>query len=211
MNCQPQFLNELEVTPLSDGEHWRLEHGLNYLDARGELHCVPAGFVTDFASIPSLAKLGLTGLILGLLVMVCGALDQTYGWFNFGFGMFALGCLVIWLSDDFEDDDRLDAPATLHDNGYRRPRLGAKPWRMKFYWDWILFQAMRVNGIELWKCCIVWLAVAGFGWWAWHSDRGLSQSAAGGRSEALRTASDSISAAALRVETTRAPAEEEKT
>lgn len=53
-----QFIDVLSVTPLADGENWRINITFRYtsalLTAIGEsnLVSVPAGFVTDFASIP---------------------------------------------------------------------------------------------------------------------------------------------------------------
>ncbi|MCX6997812.1 MAG: DUF1353 domain-containing protein [Kiritimatiellaeota bacterium] len=47
-----EFLNPLRVEERPDGRTWRLLEELRYRTRRGELVTVPAGFVTDFASIP---------------------------------------------------------------------------------------------------------------------------------------------------------------
>jgi len=49
------FLTELDVTPVQDGRHWKLLSPFKYcadLGADGELITVPAGFISDLASIP---------------------------------------------------------------------------------------------------------------------------------------------------------------
>jgi hypothetical protein len=53
-----QFTTELNVRPLSDGKNWVLldefSYDVGFLDS-GDTITVPAGFVTDFTSIPKLA------------------------------------------------------------------------------------------------------------------------------------------------------------
>jgi hypothetical protein len=44
------FLNDLTVSEIGPGR-WRLKYDLVWLDAVSE-HTVPAGFVTDFATVP---------------------------------------------------------------------------------------------------------------------------------------------------------------
>lgn len=156
-----KFLTDLEVTPLPDGRNWRVVRDLKFVDQMGNVHVVHAGFVTDFASIPSLSKIGAGLMLIGAALFQVSA---------FCFPLFALGFLIAWIADDLNCDDALDGPATIHDEGYRRPRLGSTSWTMKFYWDWIFFVAMRVKGVELWKCWLIWFNVAAFGWWAWYDD-----------------------------------------
>jgi hypothetical protein len=162
VNPDAKFLTNLAVTPLPDGKNWRLVYDLKFEDANGFIHCVPAGFVTDFASIPSLSRMG------GVLMLVAVALLPFCGWP--AWLLLALGFGIAWLADDLNGDDQLDAPAVLHDNGYRRARLGNTSWLLKFYWDWILFAAMRASGEPLWKCWLIWFNVAAFGWFAWYQD-----------------------------------------
>lgn len=64
----PQFLNQLDLSPCPDGRTWRLDQDLVYrspvaaeqtsapapASAAAGLITVPAGFVTDLASIPQL-------------------------------------------------------------------------------------------------------------------------------------------------------------
>jgi Protein of unknown function (DUF1353) len=50
-----KFLTECDLTPLSDGLHWRLKSRLVFRSANiEELISVPSGFVTDLASVPRL-------------------------------------------------------------------------------------------------------------------------------------------------------------
>ena len=173
MNPNPTFITPLEVTPLQDGVNWRLVHDVKFIDMRGELHVVHAGFVTDFASIPSLARLGAVIMLIGYaLYTLFAVLDGTPGYLVRITSLFLVGVgfLIAWLDPLLNGDDRLDGPAVLHDDGYRRARLGSTSWMLKFYWDWILFQAMRANGEPLWKCWLIWFNVAAFGWMAWFQD-----------------------------------------
>lgn len=50
-----RFLDVLNVSPLPDGLQWRLNAPLRYESDCAGLIEVPAGFVTDFASIPRIA------------------------------------------------------------------------------------------------------------------------------------------------------------
>ncbi|MEI8288790.1 MAG: DUF1353 domain-containing protein [Verrucomicrobiota bacterium] len=162
MNHTAHFVTDLVATPLRDGKNWRLVHDLKFRDQVGNLHIVHAGFTTDFASIPSLSRIGAFLMLLGF------ALDRLVS--DWGVILLLLGFVICWLADDLNGDDLLDGPATLHDEGYRRPRLGNTAWTMKFYWDWILFTAMRANSEPLWKCWLIWFNVAAFGWVAWFDD-----------------------------------------
>ena len=170
MNHEAHFVTDLVATPLRDGKNWRLVHDLKFRDQMGNLHVIHAGFVTDFASIPSLARIGAFLMLLGFALDLSG-----FGRDRFislvGVVLLALGFVICWLADDLNGDDLLDGPATLHDEGYRRKRLGKTAWTMKFYWDWILFTAMRANGEPLWKCWLIWFNVAAFGWVAWFKER----------------------------------------
>ena len=48
----PSFHGRLTWRPLADGRAWVLTDVLRYLSSRGLVVRVPAGFVTDFASVP---------------------------------------------------------------------------------------------------------------------------------------------------------------
>jgi len=47
-----RFLDPLDVRDLGDGENWMLLAEMRYVTSSGDVIYVPAGFVTDFASVP---------------------------------------------------------------------------------------------------------------------------------------------------------------
>jgi hypothetical protein len=47
-----RFNSELELTPLRDGETWRVASGFSYKTNGGTVLFVPPGFETDLASVP---------------------------------------------------------------------------------------------------------------------------------------------------------------
>lgn len=48
------FTTPLIVTPLDDGRRWELVRAFRYITVPNDYILIPKGFVTDFASIPSL-------------------------------------------------------------------------------------------------------------------------------------------------------------
>ncbi len=48
------FLDPLDVRALDDGKRWKLTHEFRYITLAGFSLYIPAGFITDFASIPRL-------------------------------------------------------------------------------------------------------------------------------------------------------------
>ena len=46
------FLDHLDVRAMDDGKNWIVLHEFRYATKAGEVITVPAGFITDFASIP---------------------------------------------------------------------------------------------------------------------------------------------------------------
>jgi hypothetical protein len=156
-----QFLTDLETTPLPDGVNHRLTAPLKFVDDDGVLYTVPVGFITDFASIPPLTRIG--GYItLGGLVL----LDITHGWplTILAHVVLATGLFVVLISDQLNCDDQIDAPATLHDYGYRVARGN------KLKWDALLFSALTAANRPAWKCWLITLNVILFGWGAWRGD-----------------------------------------
>ena len=146
------------VTPLPDGKNWRLVSDLQFTDDVGIKHSVPKGFVTDFASIPDLSRLGLCVVLVGSLLVwwrgahmsaVCLA----------GCVLFTVGTIIIWLSSPLNRDALLDAPATLHDYYYRTPGIP----RTRWYADTLLWQSMRATKRPMWKRIVVYLNVRLFG------------------------------------------------
>ena len=149
---EPKFLTEIHVTPLPDGINWRLSHELRYQDSDGQIYEVPAGFVTDFASIPPLAR------IAGWVLLVSIPAAHFFPWC---YTVVAFALWVVMIADEFNSDDQLDAPATLHDYGYR-------VWRgKKLHWDGVLYRAMKATRRPVWKRLVIYYNVAIFGWLAW--------------------------------------------
>ena len=162
-----EFLTELDVTPLPDGVRWRLDSHLKYLDLNGRLIVVPAGFTTDFASIPTLATIGGAVELLGALAFF-GADWLGWTWLMLPAGVLvAFSWLVVMLANGLEHEGTYDEASCLHDYLY------ATRIRTFQQANWILFKAMVARGgghTVLWKRVVIWLAVALFGWFAWDSD-----------------------------------------
>jgi Protein of unknown function (DUF1353) len=173
MKRKARFLTKLLATDLPDGVNHRLYKPLKFLDQNGDLHVVPAGFVTDFASIPPLAYIAGVVMCFTVPALLWTAWFHLLNWmllFN-GITAFAIWvCIIAW---HFNSNDKLDAPATIHDNGYRRRHLGSlgSQIRMKQYWDGILYQAMRANGVDLFTANTVWFMLLLFGWFAYFRKR----------------------------------------
>lgn len=47
-----KFLDKIVVEPLPNGKDWQLQHEVRYITKDGRVIYIPAGFITDFASIP---------------------------------------------------------------------------------------------------------------------------------------------------------------
>lgn len=161
MNTAAKFLTPIKVEYYKLNL-WKLADVLKFRDSRGDVHVVPAGFVTDFASIPSLARIGAVVMLLAVILLPWLGLLAAC--------LFMTGFLIAWLDPLLNGDDKLDGPASVHDNGYKRRRLGNTSWVLKFYWDWVLFDAMRAVKEPLWKCVLIWFNVSVFGWVAWFQD-----------------------------------------
>jgi len=150
------------VTPLDDGVNWRLEHDLIYQDSNGTIITVPAGFITDFASIPALNRIGLGVAAAGVLLANFNQHRPFFHWL--GHVLTVKGFWIVWISNSLMCDDLLDAPATVHDWGYRVLRGS------KLHWDGVLYRAMRATKRPLWKRLIIWFNLVLFGWAAWWSN-----------------------------------------
>ena len=159
---QARFLTPIVVIPLDDGINWRLEHDLVFQDSDGTMVIVPAGFITDFASIPSISKIGLGIAAAGYgLSQFTASLPHVH-WVGHALAVF--GCWCIWIADSLNRDDMLDAPATVHEVGYRVLRGSTS------HWDGVLYRAMGATRRPMWKRLLIWGSVAAFGWSAWQGD-----------------------------------------
>ena len=158
-----KFEGTLEVQELPDGVHHRLAKPFGlFLDGRiGQYPAtaitVPLGFVTDYASIPPLARIA--GMVLAIfwLSAECGVRSAEYGIFA--------AWIVVMLSDSLLHTGRYQTAAVIHDFIYKThcfPRGQA---------DWILYRAMALSGTPRWKRMIIYLNVRLFGWMAWGRRR----------------------------------------
>ena len=184
------FINSLVVEQV-DYAHWRVKsHPLKFKDRRGNLHIVHVGFITDFATIPPL------DFIAGLVLCFSVPFSIFFAWFHqldyllATSAIDAVAFFVVLTSHQFNDNELLDGPAALHDDGFRRPRYGN--WltqiKMKLYWDRLFFEAMmsvrhrtkpmrfswfkrtfgRPDTIPLWVAVAIYIAVSTIGWIAWQ-------------------------------------------
>lgn len=154
-----QFLTPLRVTPLADGVRWVLDADLVYVDPDGQLITVPAGFTTDFASIPPLATAGGWGVMAAVWLA---------RWFPLaGWPLFCAAWWVILQADGFEHEGTWDAASCLHDWLY------ASRGRGFFAANRLLYVAMAARGggrTAAWKRWVIWQAVNLGGWVAWRDD-----------------------------------------
>jgi len=159
MSAPNSFITELDVSPRPDGVNWVLKHPLRYIDPDGNYITIPAGFVTDFASIPPLSTIAgwvhFVALLGFLFVSQWFMLLMAFAWW------------VIMLADSFEHEGTWDHASALHD------WLFATRLRSFTESNWLLFKAMRAHGggrTALWKRIVIWLGVALGGWVAWQND-----------------------------------------
>ena len=150
-----QFQNLLVCHPLPGGKKWELDKTLVYIPLRFRSIEIPSEFVTDFASIPPLARMA------GIVLMLDFILSQFW---RFMYGVGFLAWLVVMVADEFFDD-RLDAPAVVHDWCYRTRLHNRRDS------DAILFDACLANDVPGWKARMVWLNVRLFGWIRYYSYR----------------------------------------
>lgn len=161
---EPQFLTELYVTPLEDGVNWKVLSPLRFIDSDGEVTEVPDGFTTDFASIPPLST------IAGWILVFSFPLSCLFAWLHMAwpFAASALACgnaiAVCLIADGLNCCDALDAPAALHDYGYRVLR------GRKTKWDGKLYRGMKAKKVFWLKRFVVFQAVHFAGRIAWNDD-----------------------------------------
>lgn len=152
-----RFHTSLEASPLPDGLNWRVGAPLVFEDDAGDFHVVPAGFVTDFASIPSLSRIGLLIIDFGVLLSLFVST-----WFLL---LVLFGQWIVWIEPLLEHDTKLDAPAVVHDHYYRNVRS-----RGRSYGDGLLWQACLTTGFGWWRLWLVYIGVRIGGWDAWRKD-----------------------------------------
>jgi hypothetical protein len=155
---QNLFSKRPSYKPLDDGVNWTLTKPLKYYDTEGRLIVVPAGFTTDFASIPDLSSIG--------LLVLTAAYVLSLWWWEFWF-LVVPAWWVVYIAESFLHEGTWDDQAALHDFLYRT--------RFRTFWqsNWILFKAMIATGGDqtpFWKRAIIFGGVTVGGWWAWYDD-----------------------------------------
>lgn len=138
-----KFPLPLCVTPDHDAGVWRLDTPFWYRSHLGTIK-VPAGFKTDFASIPPVASIGLIPLLEGFLIH-CAVL-------------FWVGALLVALSPKLLHTGSYTRAAVIHDRIYKDRTFSRKEC------DGILYEAMGDCGTAHWKRLLIWLNVRLFGW-----------------------------------------------
>lgn len=156
-----RFLSVPQFESLSDGVRFRVCKTFTYVDTDGRCIDIPEGFVTDFASVPPLARFA--AFILALCYFIARLFPQT--------GTFAtiIGVISWWiiLIAEWLENSATDAIASVHDFIYAtrcRPRWKA---------DFILFKGMKaINSprSRFAKRFFFWLNVRLFGWKPWIDD-----------------------------------------
>ncbi len=143
-----------------NGPVWQVLSPIQFISKRYKMFIsVPTGFYTDFASIPPLSKIAVVVFALAWLI---GQISVSMYVPVLCVKVFAL--FVAYIAYDLCNDNRLDAPATVHDWLYS---VQIYPRSMC---DGILLEAMLANGVEKWKAYVVWLNVRMGGWHAWRQD-----------------------------------------
>ncbi len=147
------FTSPLIVTPF--GRKWKLFMEFTYhigsKYSNNIIH-VPAGFVTDFASIPQtlIIVTGLIGMILAY-------------YFNLAWLLW-VGVLLILIILTMPAWGRYGKAAVVHDYLYQDvDNTGIN----RKYADAVFHEAMLVSGTKPWKAKIMYWAVRAFSWFAW--------------------------------------------
>jgi len=137
------FTSPLVVSPLLDGRKWKLVRPFSYhigSEYSGDIIWVPAGFVTDFASVPRVLWTFLPS------------------WGRYGKGAVLHDYLyqfLYWMLEQPQYESLFDHFSYARKN----PRKFA---------DDIFYEAMLVGGTKPWKAWIMYRGVRLLGWLAWR-------------------------------------------
>ena len=156
------------ASPLENGTDWILKASLKFRDGQGGVHVVPAGFVTDYASVPDTSRLAAWCLILTVPAGWWLLWNEHWKWFIASALVSSFALWVAAISHRLSGDARVDAGATQHDWQYRKVRGS------KMRADLLLFEALGASGVPDWKRVLIYGSVAIFGFHAWNSDNHLN-------------------------------------
>lgn len=151
------FLTPLRCQQVPNSNRWIVTDELMYRDPYGNLIVVPKGFVTDFASVPPLARFA------SFIALFFQYLSRFLWWMVIFEG---LALIVIALAETIENSGT-DEIAVIHDYLYAT-RLFPR-WKA----DWILNKGMIARGATynpLWKRFLFWFNVRLAGWVPWAND-----------------------------------------
>jgi len=146
------FTDELKVKPLKNGVDWKLLKSFSYhVGSRNskDVIKVPAGFVTDFASIPNflITILGLVSLFLGNYLNI--------EW------LFILGIISILSASIMPNSGKYGKAAVIHDYLYHAKERSRK------MSDLIFLEAMEESNVNLVERTVMYRAVRWFGFLSW--------------------------------------------
>ena len=150
------FTRKLDVSPLLNGRDWILNKTFIYhIWSRysKEIIKVPAGFITDFASVPRL-----TNPLLTLLAIIFILLD----WAWLGISLLVLISIASW----FSPYGKHEKPAVIHDWLYHEKKIMGEPITRKRADD-VFKEAMEVRNVESWRIFVEYWAVRLFGFVSW--------------------------------------------
>lgn len=153
-----EFLTELDLTPMPDGNTWRVNKPLVFYSAvlRREVR-VPAGFTTDLASIPALERIGAAIILFGHFSReVLTAWTLPLMW---------VGLFLCFLSKCLRPYGKYTWAAVVHDYLYRIQNI---PRNLA---DAVMWEGMISRDTEPWKRVVIYCELRRWGWCAWMSNR----------------------------------------
>lgn len=154
------FKTPLIAEVMASGKRFRLFLSFTYHWGKHTKISVPAGFVTDFASIPVRQA-----LILATFLLVLG--------YFFSFWLFLPGVLLVALAAFMQKLGKQNKAAVIHDYIYQNPMLGRQfevgytIWSRKGA-DLCFLDGMRDLGVAKWKRTLMYWAVRVGGWASWR-------------------------------------------
>ena len=149
------FTSPLIVTPFGRNK-WKLFKEFTYhvgSKYSNNIIPVPAGFVTDFASIPQTLI-----IVVGISAMIL-AYYRNLDW------LLWVGVLIVFIILTMPAWGRYGKAAVVHD--YLYGDVDNKKRRDRKYTDDVFYEAMLVGGTKPWKAKVIYWAVRAFGWAFW--------------------------------------------
>ena len=152
-----QFLECGAFQPVPNSRNFIVTERLHYIDPDGNEIVMEVGDMTDFASIPPLARLGM------IVALACQYLARKNPEWYFLEGFAAWVCLIAeWLENSGTDEI-----AAIHDKIYQT--------RCRSFWkaNWILFKGMVAKGAtrnNILKRILFYVNVTAFGIIPWIQD-----------------------------------------